>query len=168
MFQKIGSLGRFGGPLVVDRIVTNSVTIAIGDSVKTASGFAALGTAGARVLGHVVGLVGKDGLSPVKDGTFLNNPGEAYTVASDNQTVAQVRAIVEVSQDALYAAEIDATAGTTTGSDLAGYNFDLVDEDTLDESTAAQTVAQYYSHGLNGSSTDTVVANIIESEVFGF
>lgn len=168
MIQKIGTLGQAGGPLLVDRILTNSITVAVGDSVKTASGFAALGTAGARVLGHVESLVGADGLTPVKDGTYLGNIGEAYAVASNNQTVAQVRARVDIDTCSVYKAELDAAAGTTTGSNLAGKNFDLVDEDTLDESTVAETTAQYYSHGLNSVDTAKVNVNILESEVFGF
>lgn len=168
MFQKIGSLGRFGGPILVDRVITNSVACAIGDSVKTESGFAALGTTGARVLGHVVSIVAKDGLNPADDGSFNANVGTAYTVASDNQTVAQIKAVVDVDQNALYIAELDASAGTTTGSDLAGYTFDLDDEETLDESTAAETSAQYYSHGLDSVQDTKAVVNILESEVFGF
>lgn len=168
MIQKIGSLGRSGGPLLVDRIITNSVTIAVGDSVKTASGFAALGTTGARVLGHVESLIGKDGLTPVKDGTYLGNIGEAYTVESDNQTDKEIRARVDVDTASLYSAELDAAVGTTTGSNLAGKTFDLVDEDALDESTVAETTAQYYSHGLDINETTRVVVNVLESEVFGF
>lgn len=167
MFQKIGSLGRFGGPVLVDRVITNSVVCAIGDSVKTASGFAALGTAGDAVLGHVVSIAGQDGLNPKDDASFNGNIGSAFTAASDNQTVDKVKAIVDIAQDALYIAELDAAAGTTTGSDLAGYNMDLVDEDTLDESTAATTTAQYYSHGLDSVQTTKAVVNILESEVFG-
>lgn len=171
MIQKIGTLGRFGGPLLVDRILTNSITVAVGDSVKTASGFAALGTAGARVLGHVESLVGADGLSPVKDGTYLANIGETYAVASDNQTVGKVSARVDIDQNSLYSAELDAAVGTTTlagGSGAAGKTFDLVDEDTLDESTSAETKQQYYSHGIDRNNTAQVVVNILESEVFGF
>jgi hypothetical protein len=168
MIHKIGSLGRFGGPLLVDRIIGNSVVVAISDSVKTASGFAALGTAGARVLGHVESFIGADGLTPVKDGTLLQNLGAAYTAASNNQTVAMVRVRVDVDTASLYSAELDAAAGTTTGSDLAGKNFDLVDEDTLDESTVTESTAQYYSHGLDRNNTAQVVVNILESEVFGF
>lgn len=171
MIRKVGSLGRFGGPILVDRIVTNSVTVAISDAVSTTSGFAALGTTGNPVLGHVVGIQGRDGLSIVKDGTFLNNPGDAHTVASNNQTVAKTKVIVDISQDAVYTAELDAAAGTTTGSNLAGFNMDLADEESLDESTAAETTAQYYSHGLDpnfGNGTTQVLVNILESEVFGF
>lgn len=156
------------GPILVDRILANSIVVAPGYSVKTASGFAALGTAGARVLGHVESLIGADGLTPVKDGTYKGNLGETYTAASNNQTVAQVRARVDVSTSSLYSAELDAAAGTTAGSNLAGKNFDLVDKDTLDESTVAETTAQYYSHGLDRNNTAQVVVNILESEVFGF
>lgn len=171
MIQKIGTLGNAGGPLLIDRILTNSVVAAVGYSVKTASGFAALSTAGARVLGHVESLIGDDGLSPVVDGTYLGNIGEAYTAASDNQTVAQVRVRVDIDQRSLYSAELDAAVGTTTtagGSGVAGKNFDLVDKDTLDESTVAETSAQYYSHGIDRNNTAQVVVNILESEVFGF
>ena len=168
MIQKVGSLGRFGGPILVDRICTNSITVAISDAVQTTSGFAALGTAGARVLGHVVALTGQDGLNPQIDGSFRGNPGDTQVMASDNQTVAMIKAVVDVDVNALYSAELDAAAGTTTGSDLAGYNMDLVDEDTLDESTAAETVATYYSHGLDRNNTAQALVNIVESEVFGF
>lgn len=168
MINKIGTLGQVGGPILVDRIVTNSVVIAVMDSVKTASGFAALGTTGARVLGHVVSIVGKDGLTPVKDGTYLGNPGETMTMESDNQTDKMIRVIVDIDQNALYTAEMDAAIGTTTGSNLAGYTLDLVDEDTLDESTAVQTTGQYYSHGVDRNNTAQAVVNILESEVFGF
>ena len=168
MIQKIGTLGIGGGPLLIDRIVANSVSIAVAFSVKTVSGFAALGTTGARVLGHVESLVGKDGLTPVKDGTYLGNPGEVLAMESDNQTDKMIRARVDIDQRSLYSAELDATIATTTGSNLAGYTFDLVDKDTLDESTAAETTGQYYSHGVDRNNTAQVVVNILESEVFGY
>lgn len=168
MIHKIGTLGQCGGPILVDRIVTNSVAIAVSDSVKTVSGFLALGTTGARVLGHVVSLIGKDGLTPVKDGTYRGNPGEVYTAAADNQTVAKVSAVVDVDQLALYSAELSAAVGTTAGSNQAGKTFDLSDEDTLGESTVAEVTAQYYSHGLDRTNTAQVAVNILESEVFGF
>jgi len=168
MIQKVGSLGRFGGPILVDRICTNSITVAISDSVQTASGFAALGSAGARVLGHVVALTAQDGLNPQIDGSFRGNPGDTQVMAADNQTVAMIKAVVDIDTSSLYSAELDAAAGTTTGSDLAGYTADLVDEDTLDESTALESTGQYYSHGLDRNNTAQALVNILESEVFGF
>lgn len=168
MIQKIGTLSNYGGPILVDRIIKNSVAMAVGHSVKTDVGFAAIGTTGARVLGQVESLIGSDGLTPVKDGTYLGNIGEEYTVEADNQTDKKVRVRVDIDQMSLYSAELDAAAGTTTGSNLAGYNFDIVDKDTLDESTAIQTTAQFYSHGIDRNDTAKVVVNILESEVFGF
>ena len=180
MITKIGTLGRSGGPILVDRVIKNSVTVAIGDSVKTLAGFAALGTTGARVLGHVESFIGEDGLTPTKDGTLLQNLGQTFVAASDNQTVAEVRVRVDVDVMSQYSAELDAAAGSTTGSDLAGKYFNLADEDTLDESTvtedrltlsegAPNTAAfmQYYSQGLDRNNTAQVVVNIVNSEVFG-
>lgn len=168
MIQKIGTLGQAGGPLLMDRILTNSIVVAIGDSVKTTAGFLALGTAGARVFGHVEGIFSTDGFSPVKDGTFRNNIGEAYTVASNNQTVGMVSARVDIDQNSLYSAEVSAALGTTAGSGLAGKTFDLTDEDTLNEASVLETTAQYYSHGPDRNLTTQLMVNILESEVFGF
>ncbi len=181
MIQKVGTLGRFGGPILVDRIITNSVTVAISDAVKTTGGFAALATAGARVLGHVESFIGKDGLTPTKDGTLLQNAGQSFAAASDNQTSAKVRVRVDVDVNSLYSAELDAAAGTTSGSDDAGKYFNLVDANTLDESTVTETFMtltegtpntasfmQYYSHGLDQNNTAQVVVNIAQSEIFGF
>lgn len=168
MITKIGTLGVTRGPILVERIITNSIVIAVGDSVKTAAGFAALGTAGARVLGHVVSLVGQDGLTPVKDGTYLGNIGAPLTMAATNQTVAQIRAIVDIDTNALYSADLSAAAGTTAGSNLAGKTFDLTNEETINEASVLETTAQYYSHGLDRNDTTNVVVNILESEVFGF
>lgn len=181
MIQKVGSIGSTVGPLLVDRILTNSQAMAVGDSVKTVVGFLTRGTVGARVLGHVESLVGKDGLTPVKDGTYLGNIGETYTASASNQTVALVSARVDVSTDALYTCELSQAAGTTTGSNLAGKYFNLTDQDTLNETTVTETrmtltegtpntvtMMQYYSHGLDRNLTTQVIANIVFSEVFGF
>lgn len=167
----------------MDRIMGNSITVAIADSVRTASGFLALGSAGNRVLGHVESFIGQDGLTPVKDGTLLQNPGATFTTASNNQTVAQVRARVDVDSLSLYSADLDATPGTTTtagGSGVPGKNFALINEETLDEDTFSEvlfaltegtpnTIAfrQYASHGIDRNDTTNVIVNIVYSEVFG-
>jgi hypothetical protein len=180
MIQKVGSLESDIGPILVNRIITNSVALAIGYSVKTSAGFVALGTAGARVLGHVQSLIGKDGLTPVKDGTFYNNIDEVYTVASDNETNLKIAAVVDVDTCSLYSADMDAAVETTTGSSLAGKYFDLVNAYTLDESTVTEayltltegtpnTAAfmQYYSHGLAPNDSTNTLVNVTYSEVFG-
>jgi len=168
-FYKNGTLSPFGAPVTVSRIIANSKTVTIMDSVKSASGFVDLGTTGALVLGHVTGIatskgvgMNSSGAAGAELGSFINT----FTTASDNQTVAKVKAEIDISKFTLYSAEVDATIGTTTGSNLDGYFMDLVDEDTLDESTAATTTAQYATHGVDPSSTGRAIVNIYESRIF--
>lgn len=165
-----GTLDPQGAPVLRREIVTNSVALVQSDSVKLASGFVALGTAGALVLGHAVGMgtdlgVGHNttGVAGAEMGSFVGS----FTHASDNQTVAKARAEVDISKMTMYSAEVDVAIGTTTGSDLAGYRMDLVDEDTLDESTAATTAAQYNTWGTDANDTSRAIVNIYESQVFG-
>ena len=166
---KIGSLDPHGAALIRREIVTDSVALTVSDSVKTVTGFISLGTAGVAVFGHVM-QIGTDsgvglnttGVAGSEIGSYLGS----FTMASDNETVAKVRAEIDVSQNTLYSAEVDATIGTTTGSDLLGYNMDLIDEDTLDENTAATTVAQYSTWGTDPADTTKAVVSINESSVF--
>lgn len=169
-FKIAGSLNPHGGPLLRRETIANSVTISENDSVKRASGFVALGTTGAAVFGHVSGISTHRGVGLNTDGSAGSDIGSfagTFTTASDNQTVDQVKAEVDISKFTLYSATADDTLGTTTGSDLTGYNMDLADEDELDESTAATTAAQYHSHGLDPEDSSRVIVNIYESEVFG-
>lgn len=166
---KIGSLVPYGGPILRKEIITNSITTTVSDSVKIASGFVALGTAGKSVFGHVMGIttdkgvgLNTTGVSGSEIGSFLGT----FLTASDNQTVAMVRAEVDISQNTMYSAEVDATIGTTTGSDLLGYKMDLIDEDTLDENTAVTTTAQYNNWGTDPADSTKAVVNIFESYVF--
>lgn len=168
-FNKIGSLVPYGGPILRHEILANSITVVQFDSVKFASGFAALGTAGASVLGHVVGIetnlgvgVNTTGAAGAEMGSFVGT----FATASDNQTVANVRGIIDVSQMTIYSAEVDATIGTTTGSNLRGYRMDLVDANTLDESTAVTTTAQYATLGLDPTDTARSACYIFESQIF--
>lgn len=168
-FHVYDSLNPNGGPVLVTDIITNSVTVTQLDSVKYASGFVALGTAGAAVLGHVSDIVTNKGVGVNTTGAAGAEIGSfvgTFTAASDNQTVAKVSAVIDVSVETRYSAEVDATIGTTTGSNLAGYRMDLVDEDTLDESTAATTSAQYATWGTDPSDSTRALVNIKESQVF--
>lgn len=169
-FQRIGTLAPWGAPVQLSNIVANSITITVNDSVKAASGFLALGTGGALVWGHVMGLgtekgmpLNTTGVAGADIGSFVNT----FATASDNQTVAKVKAVCDVSKFTLYSAETSAAIGTTTGSNLIGYRMDLTDEDTLDESTAATTTAQYGTFGVDPVTTANAVVNIYESQVFG-
>lgn len=169
-FISRGTLNPHGAPVERSEIVANSITITVADSVKAASGFVALGTAGALVLGHVsaistnlgVGL-NTTGAAGAEVGSFLGT----FATASDNQTVAKVRAVVDVSKYTLYTEPTSGTIGTTTGSNLLGYRLDLTDEDTLDETSATTSTAQYNNWGVDPSNSALIIVNIYESQVFG-
>lgn len=168
MISPYGTLDSHGAPILRKSIITNSVVTTVNDSVKRASGFMALGTAGVAVFGHVMGIAKKDvgvtttGVAGAEEGSYVGT----FTVASDNQTVALIKAECDISQMTLYTAEVDETIGTQTGSDLAGYRMDLIDEDTLDESDAATTTGQYATWGLDANDSTQAVVNVFESEVF--
>lgn len=169
-FSNAGTLTPFGAPVERSQILANSITVTVLDSVKAASGFIALGTTGALVFGHVTAIstnkgvgLNTTGAAGAEMGSFIN----AFTTASDNQTVAKVLAICDVSKATLYSAEEDAAIGTTTGSNLLGYTQDIADEDTLDESTAVATTGQYMGHGVDPRNSAQAIVNIFESQVFG-
>lgn len=168
-FNNAGSLDTHGAPVLRNSIITNSVVLVVNDSVKNASGFLALGTAGVAVFGHVDSIVtNKDmgmettGVAGAASGSFINS----FTAASDNQTVAMFKGKCDISQMTLRSAELDDTIATTTGSNLLGYRLDLIDEDTLDESSAVTTTAQYYNWGVDPLNSARIIVSIFESEVF--
>lgn len=165
----IGSLVPYGGPVLRSEILANSITVTVYDSVKVSSGFIALGTAGASVFGHVTGIRTNTGVglsSSGAAGAELGSYVGTFTTASNNQTVAKNRAEIDLSQFTMYSAELSAAIGTTTGSNLLGYRMDLTDEDTLDESTAATTTAQYATWGVDPRNSAQAVVTIFESSVF--
>lgn len=159
-----------GAPVLKRAIITNSVVTTLVDSVKITSGFAALGTTGALVFGHVNAHVTRGGVglnTSGAAGAAMGSYANTYTVASDNQTVAQVAVECDISKFTLYAGTPDATLGTTTGSNLLGYHTDLLDEDDIDESSAVTATAQYTIMGVDQENTAQGVYSIYESQVFG-
>jgi hypothetical protein len=167
---KVGSLNPHGAPVLRKAILSNSITSTVMDSIKLASGFAALGTTGALVFGHLTNHKDPDGVGLLTTGVAGAEIGSyvgTYLTASNNQTVGLVAAECDISTFSLYSAEVDAAIGTTTGSDLAGYKMDLADEDTLDESTAALTTFQYNGWGVDPEDATKAIVNIYESQVFG-
>jgi hypothetical protein len=168
-FITVGTLKSEGAPVLRREILANSITVVVEDSVKLGSGFVALGTAGASVFGHVVG-IGTDkgvglnttGVAGAAIGSFVNT----FLTASDNQTVGKVRAEVDISQETLRSELTSGTLGTTTGSNLLGYYLDLTDEDTLDETSATTGTAQYFNWGVSPTASTRIIVNINESRVF--
>ena len=144
--------GRAGRPHE-KLVVLNSATVFKGGPVKLAAG----GVDGAdavtdRIYGLCKGFVMKDGNTPIEnalssqyDGTWTSSNG-SYAAAADNQTDKKVKAVVlPLLPGDVLEAELDATKGTTTGSDTVSYYVDVLttDERTLDESTASATSSQF-------------------------
>lgn len=169
-FYKTSSLDSHGAPILTRVTLTNSLAIVELDSVKISSGFVDLGTAGAAVFGHATNFAKNDGSPITTTGAAGASEGSyagTFTAASDNQTVAQVKAIIDVSKQTLYSAEVSQAIGTTTGSNLVNYNMDLSDENTLDETSATTSTAQYHNFmGTDPYNSARAVVNIKESSVF--
>ena len=170
-FNLAGSLDPHGGPVLRSEIVRNSITIQELDSVtSTASGFIDLGVTAWPVLGHVKALqtnagVGLDttGIAGAESGTFVGT----FLTASNNQTVAKVRAAVDVSKMTLYSVNPNAAIATTTGSDLLGFHTDIAGETTTSESSATTATAQYTIWGVDPLTAANQIVSICESQVFG-
>ena len=169
-FKQIGSLNPHGAPVMRSAIITDSVVSVLQDSIKLVSGFGSLGTGGVAVFGHVISHERADGVGVETSGAAGSQSGSyigTYTASATNETVEKVVAVCDISKSTLYSAELNAAIGTTTGSNLLGYNMDLTDEDTLDESSAITGTAQYFGWGVDSNNTAQAVVNIHESVVFG-
>jgi len=156
------------GRVMIDILLADSTAFTIGDAVKFdgLTGTAILWGAGGTGAGILLGFKKADG-SPVTDNGAGGDFVDTYTTPASNTVVARV----DVSKTSLYSAPLDAAAGTTTGSDKAGVNFDLVSaSDTLDESSvvAAGTTASFNSLGLDPdvkAQTNAVIVKIQESQL---
>lgn len=169
-FSNAGTLAPWGAPVLLTRTIANSITVTINDSVKLASGFVALGTAGALVFGHVVGIGTQKGMPLNTTGVAGSEIGsfiDTFLTASDNQTVGFVKALCDVSKFTLWSASFETAIGTTTGSNLPGYFCDLDSEYDLDESDTTTTTMQYALHGVDPYNSAKALTNIYESQVFG-
>lgn len=144
-------------------IIVNSGVVQLGDKVEWSSGFikgGAASTATIDPVGIVVG-VAQNGIAVDPD----SGTTDTWTVASDNQTVGKKYAIIDVSNNTLYTVPLDAAAGTTTGSNLAGYEFDALASDgsKIDESTAATNVTgagSFNSWGVDPDNSSNVIVNM--------
>ena len=153
-----------GGQELVEKVITDATTLTLGDCVKLTSGKLVLGGAGGAIYGILSGIRKATG-DPVTDNGAGGDFVDTYLTPSSNTVVG----VVDISTDRIYSVAADATLGTTTGSDLAGYNMDLVAaSDQLDESTAATTTAQFFSHGPDpdgSAASNSVLVSIQESIV---
>lgn len=151
-----------GGRILREETITDSTELTVGEAVKLTSGKLVVAGAGGALYGILTAIRKADG-SPVTD----NGSGADYTGTYTTSTSNTVVGVVDISTESIYSVPADATLGTTTGSDLSGYNMDLVAaSDTLDESTAATTTAQFFSYGQDpdGSApSNSVLVSIQES-----
>ena len=154
-------------------IIKNSATITVGDMIQASTGFMALAGAGGRILGCVIGLEDANHLdldnaqATTGTGTWTSST-KTFIAASDNQTVDQVRAIVDVDPNTVYSGQPDAAIGTTTGSNLIGYYTDLpAASDQPDENTAVTTTAQLFIWGTDPENTARGLYSIAEHQIYG-
>ncbi len=121
-------------------LLADSTEFTVGDAVKSDSttGTLILAGAGGAFLGPIVSFKTADG-SPLTDNGAGGDFTNTYTTPASNTVVA----VVDVSTESLYSIDLDAAAGTTTGSDVFGVNFDfLAASNQLDESTVTASTAQ--------------------------
>ena len=148
-------------------LIKNSITVSVGDVVDLTAGQVDLGDASTTaILGVVVAIVNEDGTPIVTDGTAGSQVGSykgTFLTASDNATVAKVMAVVNTSRDQVYQVELDADAGTTSGSDVIGALFDLAGPKTIDESTVGAGPIQVI--GFDPDVATTVFAKIAVSAI---
>jgi len=164
-FTSKGTLDPHGAPVLRHEILANSVTYVVGDALKLTSGFPVLGTAATFLYGileenetnKAVGL-NTTGVAGAVIGSYVNS----WTTPSTNQTVLMTRGVIDISRTTLYSAKVNATLGTTTGSNLLGYYLDLADETQLSESSTLSTTLQFFSFGPDLNS-GTVPVNLIVS-----
>ncbi len=166
-FIPAGNLDPHGAPVLRLDIATNSIVAVVYDALKVVSGFTALATGGdVGVYGVLASIetnkgvgLNTDGTAGAAMGSFINS----YTMSSTNQTVAQVRTVTDVSQKTMYSAKLNATIGTTTGSNLLGYFLDLADETQLAENSATTGTAQMFNWGVDPIHTANAIVTIHES-----
>ena len=131
-------------------------------------------TSGVKVVGVIQAIITRGGVSPSDNGcggAFIDQ----YRTAANNETGAQVCALVDMSPFSLYEADLDDTIGTTTGSNRAGYYLNLDTGDTnahqLNEASAVAVGTtgggQFLSHGVSPEDTNNIIVNIAKSALNG-
>jgi len=160
-FKYKKSLNPNSGPVLVSVPVTTTITIAVGDAVDidaTGTRYLGLATATNKVLGHVHALVQPNGLPLTATTGAVDRL--SYTTTSSGE----IWAMVDVSKMSIYSAEMSAALGTT-GTPPYFENYDLTDEDTLNEASAATTSAQYKGWGVDPDDSTRLLVTIKESEL---
>lgn len=170
---------RGGQGRVLEKIKLGvSQTFEVGDVVKTYSnGVADLGVAATPILGVIVGFCKADG-SPLQDtevvaGTAAST--DTVTVTTDGTNSENIYALVDVSPDSVYSAEVSGTLGTTNSSNLRGCWIDInsagAEYGQVLETTASRVahsatgaMCNFYSLGLDPEDSSRLLVKIANSE----
>lgn len=164
-FNYVGSLNGSGRKLE-KVLLTDSIAAVVGDCVQNdaTAGTCSLAAAGTDIAGVIVGFCDKYGVPAINTTVTAGtaSSGAVTSVASTSTNYA----LIDVNPFSLYSAELDATVGTTTGSDKRGVWHLLADANTIDESAVLNTYdttstsAQFYSHGLDPRNSARIIVNI--------
>src|SRR3990167_6798272 len=126
-------------PMIEEQIIDNSDTAQVGDAVRLRNGDLEVHAAGAAIRGIVVDIVDRNGNSIFGSIAILGSAtvsgGDTVAVASDNETVDQVKARIDTSKFSIYSAAVDGTMNTTTASNKPGGWVNGTDENSIDETT---------------------------------
>lgn len=181
---KYNLAGRTSG-ILRTFIIENSATMTIGDMVRgsydsgAANGMVELAAAGNPILGVVVGIVDKDGIDMDNSRVTLSSGSWATathtaTTGSDNTTVDQIKAIVDIDPLSVWSATPDAAIGTTTSSgssDQLGSYTDIVaasdQPDETNNSAAFNTVAQLFIWGVDPELSTNGLYSVAEHQIWG-
>ena len=149
-------------PPLVRVIIDNSDVISLGDAVRCYNaGNVEVAAAAKAIFGFVHDVQDKNGLTPTPDAGTL----DTWTVAADNETVDLKAALIDVDQDSVYSAPLDAAIGTTNTSSKIGVSFDIANEYSVGESTALRSgQGQLYGWGADPNDSTRVLVSILESE----
>lgn len=127
-------------------IITNSATVKHGDAVKLASGFITRVTATGRVFGVVVGLVDKND-QPVdhrrkSHAATITGSGRDVqaAVASDNQTVDRIKAVVITDPNALFYNDAN---GNFAQADVGAFYDVVAASGQIDQASKSATSGQF-------------------------
>jgi len=167
-----------GDVMVKHVVIDNSDTIQMGDAVNLRNGNVEVGTADGALGGVVIGLVDKNGnsvfssLAVLGDGTVSGSEDSgSTTVASDNETVDLITAIVDTSPFSIYSGSVTGTMNTTNASNKLGGWVDMVDEQDIEETTHTRTVTtegQLYNHGVDPDDSSRMLVSIHEHEIYSY
>jgi len=167
----LGTNGRMLRKFVLDA----SIDWQVGDVVSGGTGGEGFNgevlvsdTASYHIVGVIEAIITNAGVAPSNNGcggAFVDQ----YRTAANNETAAQVSALVDISPFSVYSADLDDTIGTTTGSNRAFYYFNLDSGSAnhqLDEASAKAPSTgngQFVSHGVDREDTNNLLVSINRS-----